>query len=64
MYQKEIEAYWNDPARERELVAAISRLVGVKSVKGEAEPGKPWPCRRAYGGPVPLQRVGVCCHRL
>ena len=35
MYQKEIEAYWNDPARERELVAAISRLVGVKSVKGE-----------------------------
>ena len=42
MYQKEIEAYWNDPARERELVAAISRLVGVKSVKGEAEPGKPF----------------------
>ena len=42
MYQKEIEAYWNDPAREQELVAAISRLVGVKSVKGEAEPGKPF----------------------
>ena len=42
MYQKEIEAYWNDPAREQELVDAISRLVGVKSVKGEAEPGKPF----------------------
>ena len=42
MYQEKIEAYWNDPARERELVAAISRLVAVKSVKGEAEPGKPF----------------------
>lgn len=42
MYQKEIEAYWNDPARERELVAAVTRLVAVNSVKGEAEPGKPF----------------------
>lgn len=42
MYQEKIEAYWSDPARERELVAAISRLVAVKSVKGEAEPGKPF----------------------
>ena len=42
MYQEKIEAYWNDPAREWELVAAISRLVAVKSVKGEAEPGKPF----------------------
>ena len=42
MYQEKIEAYWSDPARERELVSAISRLVAVKSVKGEAEPGKPF----------------------
>lgn len=42
MYQDKIEAYWNDPQRERELVAAISRLVAVKSVKGETEPGKPF----------------------
>lgn len=42
MYQEQIEAYWNDPARERELVAAISRLVAVKSVKGDAQPGKPF----------------------
>lgn len=42
MYQDKIEAYWNDPARERELVRVIARLVGVKSVKGEAEPGKPF----------------------
>ena len=42
MYQEKIEAYWSDPDRERELVAAISRLVAVKSVKGEAEPGKPF----------------------
>ena len=41
-YQEQIEAYWSDPARERELVAAVSRLVAVKSVKGEAEPGKPY----------------------
>ena len=41
-YQDKIEAYWNDPARERELVALIARLVAVKSVKGEAEPGKPF----------------------
>lgn len=42
MYQEQINAYWNDPQRERELVSAISRLVAVKSVKGEAEPGKPF----------------------
>ncbi len=42
MYQDQIEAYWSDPARERELVGLISRLVGVKSVKGEAQPGKPF----------------------
>ena len=42
MYHDQINAYWDDPARERELVAAISRLVAVKSVKGEAEPGKPF----------------------
>ena len=41
-YQQQIEAYWSDPARERELVSAISRLVSVKSVKGPAEPGKPY----------------------
>lgn len=40
--QKKIEAYWSDPARERELVAAISRLVAVKSVKGDAAPGQPY----------------------
>lgn len=42
MYQDKIMAYWKDPARERELVDTIARLVGVKSVKGEAEPGKPF----------------------
>lgn len=37
-----ISAYFDDPARRSELVAAISRLVGVKSVKGEATPGAPF----------------------
>ena len=34
-HQEQIEAYWSDPARERELVGAIARLVNVKSVKGD-----------------------------
>ena len=41
-HQEQIEAYWSDPARERELVGAIARLVNVKSVKGDPEPGKPF----------------------
>ena len=55
MYQEKIEAYWSDPARERELVAAISRLVAVKSVKGEAEPGKPF----GAGPAAALDEAGV-----
>ena len=42
MYQEQINAYWSDPARRDELVSALSRLVAVKSVKGEAAPGAPF----------------------
>lgn len=42
MYQEKIEAYWADPARERELVDIISRLVAKKSVRGDAAPGMPF----------------------
>ena len=42
MYEKEISAYFDDPARREELVKAVSRLVGVKSVKGEAAPDAPF----------------------
>ena len=41
MYHEQIDAYWNDPARREELIAALSRLVAVRSVKGEAAPGAP-----------------------
>lgn len=37
-----ISAYFDDPHTRKELVAAISRLVGVKSVKGEATDGAPF----------------------
>lgn len=42
MYEQEISAYFDDPARRRELVEAVSRLVAVKSVKGESAPGAPF----------------------
>ena len=42
MYQEQINAYWSDPARREELVSVLSRLVAVKSVKGEAAPGAPF----------------------
>lgn len=42
MDQAQIEAYWNDPQRTRDLVSAVARLVNVKSVKGDAAPGAPF----------------------
>ncbi len=42
MYEQEISAYFDDPARREEMVKAVSRLVGVKSVKGEASPEAPF----------------------
>ena len=40
--QEKINAYFDDPQVRRELIAAVSRLVGVKSVKGPAAPGAPF----------------------
>lgn len=40
--KERIDGYFNDPARRRELVEAVSRLVAVKSVKGEPAPGAPF----------------------
>ncbi len=40
--EEKIEAYWNDPQRERELVDVVTRLVNIRSVKGEAAPGMPY----------------------
>ena len=52
--QQRIDAYFNDPARRAQLIAAISRLVAVKSVRGEAAPGQP------YGpGPAAALAEGV-----
>ena len=42
MYQDQINAYFDDPARRRQLVEAISRLVRIRSVREEAQPGMPF----------------------
>lgn len=42
MDQEKISAYFDDPARRAEMISAVSRLVGVKSVRGDAEPGAPF----------------------
>ena len=60
MYHEQIDAYWNDPARREELIAALSRLVAVRSVKGEAAPGAPF-------GPGPaaaLEEALALCREL
>lgn len=42
MYQDQINAYFDDPARRQQLVEAISRLVRIRSVREEAQPGMPF----------------------
>ena len=42
MYQDKINAYFDDPARRQQLVEAISRLVRIRSVREEAQPGMPF----------------------
>ena len=42
MYQDKINAYFEDPARRQQLVEAISRLVRIRSVREEAQPGMPF----------------------
>lgn len=42
MYESEINAYFDDPARRAEMISAVSRLVEVKSVKGEPAEGAPF----------------------
>lgn len=42
MYKQQIEAYFNDPRRRAELVEHISRLVRVRSVREDAQPGMPF----------------------
>lgn len=40
--KEQIDRYFDNPARRDELVEAVSRLVGVKSVKGAPAPGAPF----------------------
>jgi len=42
MYKQKIDAYFNDPSRRAELVEHISRLVRVRSVREDAQPGMPF----------------------
>ena len=42
MYQEQINAYFDDPARRQQLVEMISRLVRIRSVREEAQPGMPF----------------------
>ena len=40
-WKEQIDQYFDDPAHRAELVNAVSRLVAVKSVKGEPGPEAP-----------------------
>ena len=42
MYEQQINAYFDDPARRKQLVEAISRLVRIRSVREEPQPGMPF----------------------
>ena len=42
MYEAQINAYFDDPARRAQLVEVISRLVRVRSVREEPQPGMPF----------------------
>ena len=42
MYEQQIHAYFDDPARRTQLVEAISRLVRVRSVREDPQPGLPF----------------------
>ena len=42
MYQEQINAYFDDPARRQQLVEMTSRLVRIRSVREEAQPGMPF----------------------
>lgn len=58
MYQDQIEAYFNDPALQAELVEAVCRLVSVRSVREEPQPGEP------FGpGPAAALREGLALCR-
>ena len=55
MYQDKINAYFDDPARRQQLVEAISRLVRIRSVREEAQPGMPF-------GPGPAAALAEGLH--
>ena len=42
MYKEKIDAYFDDPSRRAQLVEMISRLVRIRSVREEAQPGMPF----------------------
>ena len=42
MYEQQINAYFDDPARRAQLVESISRLVRIRSVREEPQPGMPF----------------------
>ena len=55
MYQDKINAYFDDPARRQQLVESISRLVRIRSVREEAQPGMPF-------GPGPAAALAEGLH--
>ena len=42
MYEAQINTYFDDPARRTQLVEAISRLVRIRSVREDPQPGMPF----------------------
>ncbi|MEG1720424.1 MAG: Sapep family Mn(2+)-dependent dipeptidase [Pseudoflavonifractor sp.] len=42
MYKTQIDAYFDDPAVQNQMVSAVGRLVNIRSVREEALPGMPF----------------------
>jgi len=42
MYEQRINAYFDDPAAAEQMVAAVSRLVSIRSVREDPRPGMPF----------------------
>ena len=62
MEKERIDQYFADSAVRARLIGAVSRLVAVKSVKGEPTPDAPFrprPQSRPGGGLEALRRAGL-----
>jgi len=65
MDRAQIEAYFDDPKRQEQLVQAISRLVRIRSVREDAQPGMPFgpgPAAALAEGLALAKELGLATH--